>query len=52
MALANYREAIVILQRQLDRDPDDSTLISNIALAHRRIGRMLRNKPEEAQIEY
>ena len=51
MALANYREAIVILQRQLDSDPDDSTLISNIALAHRRIGGMLRNKPEEAQIE-
>ena len=52
MALANYREAIAILQRQLDRDPDDSTLISNIALAHRRIGGMLRNKPEQAQVEH
>ena len=52
LALANYREAIAILTEQLNKTPDNATLISNIALAHRRVGGMLKDKPEEAQVEY
>lgn len=39
LALANYREAIAILTEQLNKTLDNATLISNIALAHRRVGR-------------
>jgi tetratricopeptide (TPR) repeat protein len=52
LALANYREGIALLTEQLNKAPENATLISNIALAHRRIGGMLKEKPEEAQVEY
>ena len=60
ISLVTMRSLWRIIARQLQscngaigtRRPDDSTLISNIALAHRRIGGMLRDKPEEAQVEY
>jgi tetratricopeptide (TPR) repeat protein len=32
--------------------PNDATLISNIALGHRRIGGILKDKPDEARVEY
>jgi tetratricopeptide (TPR) repeat protein len=51
-ALANYRESIAIEKQQLDQAPENATLISNIAMAHRRIGGMLKDKPEEARPEY
>jgi tetratricopeptide (TPR) repeat protein len=36
----------------LNDNPGNSTLLSNSALTHRRIGELLKSKPEEAQREY
>jgi tetratricopeptide (TPR) repeat protein len=51
-ALAQYREALAIQTQLLDRTPGEATLTSNIAFTHRRIGGLLRDKPDEAQLEY
>jgi hypothetical protein len=51
-ALTEYREALAIQTGLLNNAPDDATLISNIALGHRRIGGILKDKPDEARIEY
>ena len=52
-ALAKYREALTIQTGLLQSDPDDSTLLSNAALSHRRTGELLKdNKPGEAQAEF
>jgi tetratricopeptide (TPR) repeat protein len=50
-ALAQYREALAIQMQLLDRTPE-ATITSNIAFTHRRIGGLLRDKPDEAQLEY
>lgn len=51
-ALAEYREALAIQTQQLDKAPDNASLISNIALTRRRIGGLLKDKPDEARLEY
>ena len=51
-ALDEYREALDIQVRLLDKKPGDAELLSNIALTHRRIGGLLRSKPDEALREY
>ena len=51
-ALDEYREALKLLTQQLDGNPSDASLISNIALTHRRIGDLLDEKPDEAQREF
>lgn len=51
-ALTEYREALAIQTQLLDKAPGDAELISNIALSHRRIGGLLKDKPDEAQLEY
>lgn len=51
-ALAQYREALAIQTQLLIKTPGDATLLSNIALTHRRIGGMLKEKPDEARLEY
>jgi hypothetical protein len=38
--------------QQLDGNSSDASLISNIALTHRRIGDLLDEKPDEAQREF
>ena len=52
IALTNYREAIAIMDDQLKRTPDNASLISNLANNHRRVGGVLKDKPEEAKVEY
>jgi tetratricopeptide (TPR) repeat protein len=52
-ALDEYREALKLQEQVLFKNPSDATLISNIALTHRRIGDLLRDeKPDEAQREF
>jgi tetratricopeptide (TPR) repeat protein len=51
-ALTQYREALAIQTELLSKKPGDASLISNIALGHRRIGGILKDKPEEARVEY
>ena len=52
-ALDEYREALKLQEQELDGNPSDATLISNIALTHRRIGDLLRDEnPDEAQREF
>ena len=51
-AMAGYREALAIQTSLLQMSPDDATLLSNAALTHRRIGQLLKDKPEEAQVEF
>jgi tetratricopeptide (TPR) repeat protein len=52
-ALDEYREALKLQEQELFGNPSDATLISNIALTHRRIGDLLRDeKPDEAQREF
>lgn len=51
-ALATYREALAIQTALLREKPDNSTLLSNAALTHRRIGGMLKSDPGAAQAEY
>jgi tetratricopeptide (TPR) repeat protein len=51
-ALAEYREALRIQTEQLSKKPDDASLMSNVALGHRRIAGMLKDKPDEARVEY
>jgi tetratricopeptide (TPR) repeat protein len=51
-ALAQYQEALAIQTQLLTRTPGDATLLSNIAMTHRRIGGMLKAKPDEARLEY
>jgi tetratricopeptide (TPR) repeat protein/energy-coupling factor transporter ATP-binding protein EcfA2 len=51
-AMAGYREALAIQTSLLQMSPDDATLLSNAALTHRRIGQLLKDKPEEALIEF
>ena len=52
-ALANYREALTIQTGLLQRDPDNAIVLSNAALTHRRIGRLLKDdKPGEARAEF
>jgi tetratricopeptide (TPR) repeat protein len=50
--MAGYREALAIQSSLLQTSPDDATLLSNAALTHRRIGQLLKDKPEEALIEF
>jgi tetratricopeptide (TPR) repeat protein len=51
-AMAGYREALAIQESLLQMSPDDATLLSNAALTHRRIGQLLKDKPEQALIEF
>jgi tetratricopeptide (TPR) repeat protein len=51
-ALDEYREALKLQTQQLDGNPSDASLISNIALTHRRIGELLNENPDEAQHEF
>jgi tetratricopeptide (TPR) repeat protein len=51
-ALAQYREALAIQTQLLSKTPEEATLLSNIALTHQRIGGMLKEKPDEARLEY
>jgi tetratricopeptide (TPR) repeat protein len=51
-ALDGYRQALKIQTQQLAEKPTDSSLISNIALTHRRIGDLLKDHPDEAQQEF
>ena len=52
-ALDEYREALKLLTQQFDENLSDATLISNIALTHRRIGDLLLDEnPDEAQQEF
>jgi tetratricopeptide (TPR) repeat protein len=56
-ALAEYREALRIMTDlwvpgSLAPVSSDDSLVSNIALTHRRIGDLLRENPEEAEREY
>jgi hypothetical protein len=50
-ALAEYRAALAIQMQQLKKNPEGATLISNIALTHRRIAALLSDKPEDARHE-
>ena len=47
-AIDNYRQALVIQNRELAKNPDDASRISNIASIHRRISTLLDDKSEEA----
>jgi tetratricopeptide (TPR) repeat protein len=51
-ALAQYREVLAIQTQLLNNNPGNSTLLSNSALTHRRLGELLKDKPDEAQREY
>jgi tetratricopeptide (TPR) repeat protein len=51
-ALSGYRDALNVQTNELVRLPSDASLISNIALTHRRIGELLRDTPDEARREY
>jgi tetratricopeptide (TPR) repeat protein len=52
-ALAKYREALAIQTDLLQANPDNSTLLSNAALTHRRIAGLLKDEqPDAALIEY
>jgi tetratricopeptide (TPR) repeat protein len=51
-ALAKYREALAIQTQLLSKSPDNATLLSNVALTHRRIGGLLKDRPNEARVEY
>jgi tetratricopeptide (TPR) repeat protein len=52
-ALVYYREALTIQTGLLQLDPDNATLLSNAALTHRRIGRLLKeDRPGEARAEF
>jgi tetratricopeptide (TPR) repeat protein len=52
-ALDEYREALKLLTQQVNENLSDATLISNIALTHRRIGDLLLDEnPDEAQQEF
>jgi HAMP domain-containing protein len=51
-ALAQYREVLAIQTQLLNGNSGNSTLLSNIALTHRRVGELLKSKPDEAQPEY
>jgi tetratricopeptide (TPR) repeat protein len=51
-ALDEYREALTIQTQQLEGRSSDASLISNVALTHRRIGELLRDHPDEAQREF
>jgi len=50
-AIDNYRQALVIQNRELAKKPDDASRISNIATIHRRLSSLLDDKPEEALTE-
>jgi tetratricopeptide (TPR) repeat protein len=52
LALNGYRDALRVQTQQLVVNTTDASLISNIALTHRRIGELLKDSPEEAQPEY
>ena len=47
-ALIQYREALAIQTELLKDTPDDATLVSNAASTRRRIGQLLKDKPNEA----
>ena len=53
-ALDEYREALKLQEQELVGNPSDATLISNIALTHRRIGDLLLRDEnlDEAQREF
>jgi len=51
-ALDGYRQALKIQTQQSAGNPKNSTLISNVALTHRRIGDLLKDRPDEAQQEF
>jgi tetratricopeptide (TPR) repeat protein len=51
-ALNEYQEALRIQTQQLEGNPSDASLISNIATTHRRIGELLRDHPDEAKSEF
>jgi tetratricopeptide (TPR) repeat protein len=51
-ALTHYREALSIQMRLLSQAPNDANLLSNAAVTHRRIGRLLKEQPAEARLEY
>ncbi|MGA2292128.1 hypothetical protein [Bradyrhizobium sp.] len=51
-ALLEYRSALGIQTQQLNKTPDNASLISNMAMTHRRIGLLLKDKPDEAQREF
>jgi hypothetical protein len=51
-ALAEYRDALAIQTQLLDKQPNNTSLISNLALTRRRIGALLADKPDDAQREY
>jgi tetratricopeptide (TPR) repeat protein len=51
-ALEEYHKALAIQTEQLNNKPGDATLMSNIALTHRRIGALLKDKPDDARLEY
>jgi tetratricopeptide (TPR) repeat protein len=51
-ALSMYREALRIEMQQLEKNTDNASLISNIALTHRRIGLLLKNAPDQARLEF
>jgi tetratricopeptide (TPR) repeat protein len=51
-ALAQYKEVLGIQTELLGRHPGNSTLLSNSAMTHRRIGELLKDEPDEAQRQY
>lgn len=51
-ALTQYREALAIQMQLEARTPGEATITSHIALSHRRIGGLLKGKPDEAQREH
>jgi tetratricopeptide (TPR) repeat protein len=51
-ALVEYRSSLDIQTQQLKKTPDNASLVSNMALTHRRIGTLLKDKPDEAQPEF
>jgi hypothetical protein len=51
-ALDLYHKALAIQTEQLNNKPGDLTLISNIALTHRRLGALLKDNPDDARLEY
>ncbi len=51
-ALDEYREALKLQTQQLERNPSNASLISNISTTHRRIGELLSDHPDDAQREF
>ncbi|MEY9360907.1 tetratricopeptide (TPR) repeat protein [Bradyrhizobium yuanmingense] len=52
LAVEEYREALKIQQQERVKSPSDASLISNIAITHRRLGELLRETPEAAQQQF